>query len=188
MKIATTLSDVWVRAGSLLPYHRMRNINGGEHVTLTSNKLTLSTVCVLLAALTVPIACSEPVTPPQPVTMQAITGRYQLEKVGGKPLPAYGPVLCFLEGCGAPYLITDGYLEIGKLGPSTWSMTLSMRDANAPFAEYTGIRSGTLTVDAYGRLALQEEGPIGGPGWEGAVAGDVLTVRIFAEYTFRRLR
>ena len=67
-------------------------------------------------------------------------------------------------------------------------MTLSMRNANAPFAEYTGIRSGTLTVDAYGRLALQEEGLIGGPDWEGAVAGDVLTVRIFAEYTFRRLR
>ena len=146
------------------------------------NRQRRSMQWVALIASTVGMACSEPFTPPPPVTLEAVAGRYQLERVGKNTLPAYGPVICFLVGCGTPYFVTAGSLEIAG---STFTLTTSTRDANAPFTEWTGTRSGTISVDARGQLELREEDLFVNV-WSGEIEKDLVTVHIFAPYTFRR--
>lgn len=147
----------------------------------------LPILCLVLTAMTAVSACSDAVAPAPQVTLESIAGRYQLEKYDGSALPTNGPVICFLVGCGRPYLITEGYAEIGKPGPSNWTSSITSRDTAPPFAEYTAIRSGSLEVDYFGRLTFHDDGLDLVVQWrEGAIKGDVLSVSAFGTYTFRR--
>ena len=147
----------------------------------------LPTLCLALAAMTAVSACSDATAPAPPVTLESLAGRYRLEKFDGSALPTNGPVICFLVGCGRPYMIIEGYVEIGKPGPTNWTSAITSRDTDPPFAEYTAKRSGSLEVDYYGRLTFHDDGLDLVVLWrEGAIKGDVLSVSAFGMYTFRR--
>lgn len=145
--------------------------------------------CLVLAAFTAVSACSDATAPATPVTLELLSGRYKLEKFDGNSIPTNGPVICFLAGCGEPYMITAGYFEIGKTGASNWTSAITTRDGAPPFAEYTAERSGSFELDLYGRLTFYDESPNLVTQWrEGALKDDVLSVSGFGKYTFRRER
>lgn len=130
--------------------------------------------------------CSEN-TSPAPLTLESVAGRYVLESVGGKSLPAPGPIICFLQGCSEPGLVTAGSFEIGNPTPGTWTSQVTTR-SQVPVVEYTNIRTGQATIHANRSLVLEEEAGPGFTGpWEGSLKGDILVINFLAAHSFRKV-